>query len=82
MAFVDYTKAFDSVKHSAIFNLQNQELQHTYINILRVIYSYSTANIKLNFTGQNFKIDKGLKQGDPLSRKLFTSTLEEVMKKT
>ena len=81
LAFVDYTKAFDSIKHSAIFrSLEKQNLEKPYINLLKDIYHNSSANIKLNTTGPSFKILKGVKQGDPLSPKLFTSTLEEIFR--
>ncbi|XP_061723667.1 uncharacterized protein LOC133529882 [Cydia pomonella] len=47
------------------------------------LYSVSlgiTADIKLQYSGPSFPIQRGVKQGDPLSPKLFTSTLEEVFK--
>ncbi|KAG7307560.1 hypothetical protein JYU34_007776 [Plutella xylostella] len=82
LGFVDYSKAFDSITHNSIFTaLQNQDVDPTYIQILRKIYNNSTADIKLQNPGPLFKIEKGVKQGDPLSPKLFTATLEEVFKK-
>ncbi|KAJ8715585.1 hypothetical protein PYW07_010067 [Mythimna separata] len=35
----------------------------------------------MHISGPNFKIEKGVKQGDPLSPKLFTSALQEVFNK-
>lgn len=82
IAFIDYSKAFDSLTHSSIFTaLHNQDIHPTYINLLQNIYFKSTAAIKLHKLGQSFPISKGVKQGDPLSPKLFTATLEEVFKK-
>ena len=61
LAFVDYTKAFDSVKHLSIFSaLSKQNLEQTYIDILNIIYMNSTANIKLINSGPTFKIEKGV----------------------
>nr|XP_049706068.1 uncharacterized protein LOC126056577 [Helicoverpa armigera] len=41
----------------------------------------STASTKLLSPGPSFSIEKGVKQGDPLSPNLFTCTLEEVFQK-
>ncbi|KAJ2954579.1 hypothetical protein O0L34_g2871 [Tuta absoluta] len=60
--------------------LQKQDIDQNYIDILKIIYYNSTATIKLESTGPSFKISKGVKQGDPLSPKLFTSALEEVFR--
>ncbi|PZC78256.1 hypothetical protein B5X24_HaOG202328 [Helicoverpa armigera] len=82
LAFVDYSKAFDSLKHTAIFtSLRAQNVNETYIKLLELIYRASTASVKLLSPGPTFHIEKGVKQGDPLSPNLFTCTLEEVFKK-
>lgn len=80
-AFVDYSKAFDSLTHSSLFNaLIKQNINPTYVHILQNIYRNSTAAVKVNTIGPSFHITKGVKQGDPLSPKLFTATLEEVFR--
>ncbi|XP_063540448.1 uncharacterized protein LOC134749440 [Cydia strobilella] len=82
LAFVDYSKAFDSVKHSAIFSaMQNQGIDPAYVELVGTIYNNSTASIKLHAPGPVFSIAKGVKQGDPLSPKLFTSCLQEIFQK-
>ncbi|KAJ2950316.1 hypothetical protein O0L34_g11682 [Tuta absoluta] len=82
VAFVDYTKAFDSIYHHSIFTaLRQQDIDQAFIKILENIYSNSTSSIKLQSTGPTFRIERGVKQGDPLSPRLFTSTLEELFKK-
>jgi hypothetical protein len=78
---VDYQKAFDSIETSAILRaLQNQGIEKPYIKTLRYIYSNATSTIKLHKYGDPFPIQRGICQGDSISPKLFTATLEEVFR--
>ena len=82
VAFIDYEKAFDSVETSAILKaLKYQGIDHKYIEILKDIYTESTVTVKTHkHTGQ-IKIQKGVRQGDTISPKLFTAVLEDIMRK-
>lgn len=81
LAFIDFTKAFDSIEHHHIWkSLAEQGIATKYINILANIYKQSTAHIKLENTTASFKIERGVKQGDPLSPKLFNAVLESIFR--
>jgi len=81
LAFVDYQKAFDSVETKSVIQaLRNQGVEQTYINILEYIYRNATAFIRLHNDSDIFHLQKGVRQGDPISAKLFTACLEEVFK--
>ena len=82
IGFVDFEKAFDSIEHPAMFrSLRNIGINETYINILEDIYTDATAKIHLDSEiSTEIKIARGVRQGDPLSPKLFNATLEEVFK--
>ena len=82
IGFIDYEKAFDTVEHFAIFEALRKTLNETYINILQNIYNQATARVPLNkLVSTEFQIHRGVRQGDPLSPKLFTAVMEEVFKK-
>ena len=83
IGFIDYEKAFDTIEHFAIFEaLRKINVNETYINILQNIYNQATARVHLdNLVSTEFQIHTGVRQGDPLSPKLFTAVMEEVFKK-
>ncbi|GBP05697.1 Retrovirus-related Pol polyprotein from type-1 retrotransposable element R2 [Eumeta japonica] len=81
VAYVDYTKAFDTITHTSIWKALNVcGVSKTYINIIKNIYSKSTSRIKMENKGKQISIEKGVKHGDPLSPKLFIAVLECVFR--
>ncbi|CAH2216315.1 jg21798, partial [Pararge aegeria aegeria] len=82
LAFIDYQKAFDTVTHASIWeSLKKQEVSEVYIEVIRCIYKNNTAKIKLENLGPSFPIERGLRQGDPLSSTIFITILETIFSK-
>ena len=82
IAAVDFRKAFDSVSHSSIWtSLEEQGIPHAYIILLSKLYDHQTAAVRTDRTSRLFNIERGVKQGDPLSSLLFNSVSEHVMRR-
>ena len=75
---IDAEKAFDKIQHPfMIKSLQKMGIEGTYLNIVKVIYDKSTANIILNNEKlKAFSLRSGARQGCPLSALLFNIVLE------
>ena len=82
LAFVDYRKAFDSVETTAVINaLHEAGVNPAYVDIVRRIGEESTTDIQLLSEICHIKINKGVRQGDTISPKLFAATLEAVFRR-
>ena len=83
LGFIDYQKAFDSIEHIDMFDaLRATEIQRAYITILEDIYTDATAKVHIdNDISKTVRIERGVRQGDTLSPKIFTAAMEEIFKK-
>ena len=79
---MDYEKAFDSVQTQAILtSLQEQGIEDVYIEILKDIYTDSSVTVHLHKESEKIRIKRGVRQGDTISPKLFTPTLESIFRR-
>ena len=82
LIFIDFEKAFDSVETWSILDsLDECRVDSRYSDTIRYVYENATSCIRLHENTAKFNIGRGVRQGDTISPKLFTSTLESVFKK-
>ena len=85
VAFVEYEQAFDSVQtHAILTSLREQgikDLYTLYIEILKDIYTDSSVTVYLHKESEKIRIKRGVRQGDNISPKLFTATLESIFRR-
>ena len=80
-ATVDFTKAFDSISHNSIWEaLKSCNVDHEYVSLLRKIYKDQKASVQTDEESESFDIQKGSKQGDPMSSLLFNTVLQYCIK--
>ena len=75
-------KTFDYVEHTAVFNsIREQGINENYVKIIENIYRNTATIIRLHKDSEKIKINKGVRQGDTISPKLFTACLENIFRK-
>jgi len=78
-ATIDFKKAFDTVSHKQLWRtLRQQGVSPPYVQLLRALYADSTATVQTDRRSRPFSLQRGVKQGDPLSSLLFNAVLEEL----
>ena len=84
MAFIDFKKAFDSVRHTALCEIMKKMgMSKQIISPLRKLYQNQEAAVRVESElSEWFNIKKGVRQGCPISPVCFYFYLEEVMRKT
>ena len=82
VAAVDFKKAFDTVRHSYLWDaLVEAEVPDKYIQTLQKLYNNQTGVVVGEKVSKEFSIDRGTKQGDPISPPLFNCVLERIFRK-
>ena len=80
-ATVDFMKAFDSISHKSFWEaLKSCNVDHEYVSFLKKIYRDQKASVHTDEESKIFDIQKGSKQGDPLSSLLFNTVLQYSLK--
>ena len=81
VGFVDFSAAFDSVEHEILLKvLSDRGLPFTLLKLIKNMYEDCSATIKINGKqSAPFPIQKGVKQGDPLSPILFLLFIESLI---
>lgn len=87
LAYVDYQKAFDSMESWAILAAMDEaRIDSRYSELFKSTYAgatlYKLPQVKLNndWTTDKIPVKRGIRQGDTMSPKLFTSAFEYAMK--
>ncbi|XP_073960723.1 uncharacterized protein [Choristoneura fumiferana] len=81
ITFVDYEKAFDSVEAWAVEGaLADCRVDERYIQLIKHLQQYATSSVCLHKLTKPFKLERGVRQGDTISPKLFNAALENIFR--
>lgn len=82
LAFVDFHKAFDSIELESIIEALNESrIDSRYTKLIYNIYKNATTTVQLHETSKPINMERGVRQGDTLSPKLFITALEYAFKR-
>ncbi|KAK6763031.1 hypothetical protein RB195_023653 [Necator americanus] len=82
LTFIDLKKAFDSVETEAVMEaLDNQGVPTLYIKVLRELHNKFTTGISPFYKNIIIDVKREVRQGDTISPKIFTATIENAMRK-
>ena len=70
-----------STNQAILTSLQEQGIEDVYIEILNDIYTDSSVTVHLHKESEKIRIKRGVRQGDTISPKLFTATLESIFRR-
>lgn len=82
LVFIDFEKAFDTLKHSAIWStLTCKGIPQKIINLIRALYYNASCRIQHDNNVSNpINVEIGVRQGCPLSPLLFNVVIDSVMR--
>ena len=80
--FIDYSKAFDIVSHTVLWNtMSNMGFSEHIINLIRMMYSEQKAAVRTIHSYTDwFDVEKGVRQGCILSPHLFNVYSEQILR--
>ena len=82
MCLVDFEKAFDTVEHEPLWQvLEEQGVHPAYVHLLKTLYKEQSATVTAGCKSRSFKLERGVKQGDPISALLFIVVMEAIFRK-
>lgn len=83
LCFIDYKKAFDCVRWSSLWTvLKEIGFPDHLVTLISNLYKNNEAIIRLdNKTSNNFKVQRGVRQGCVLSPRLFNAYGEYIMRR-
>jgi len=81
--FIDYTHAFDSIKRNKMLDsLTQYKIPPNLIRLVKLTLENTMAKVKVNNTyTSEFRVESGIKQGDPLSPTLLSLVIDIILKK-
>ena len=83
VAFLDVSKAFDSVSHDSIFlAAASAGIPDPLVTYIKSVYAGSQTQLRVDGTlSRAISVNRGVKQGDPLSPVLFNSVIDLALRK-
>jgi len=77
LGLVDFEKAFDTVEHAPLWDaLTELGVRAEYVDLIKMLYREQKSTVFSGSESRPFTLERGVKQGDPVSSLLFLAVME------